>query len=348
MAWAEPRVLVIGAGAVGSWTGARLALSGARVTLVGRGPLVEAARSSGLRLSEPEGERQTRPLAAYAALGEALNAAEYDLAILTVKAYDTAFVLSEIAATGVAPPPVLSLQNGIGNEEALVAALGSDKVLAGAIETPLSVPQPGTVIAHRSRYRAGLAGIGPAAPVAEATAALARAGLSVDRFEDYRRLKWSKLLLNLPANAACAILDWTPAQLMAHPATAELEARGWQEAFRTMRAQGIAPVSLAGYPLSALAPLVPRLPASLLARGLRRTVAGGRGSKSPSLREALAAGKRSEVAWLNGAVAAAGVTARVPTPVNHALTDVLSAISQGRDDWSYWRDQPQRLTTLIA
>jgi 2-dehydropantoate 2-reductase len=348
MAWSDPRVLIIGAGAVGSFVGARLALSGAAVTLVGRGPLAEAARSSGLSLAEPEGERRTPPLAAYDSLAGALRASAYDLAILTVKAYDTAVVLAEIAAAAVSPPPILSFQNGIGNEEALARSLGPDRVIAGAIETPLTVPQPGAVIAHRSRYRAGLAPVGSTAPAAEAAAALARAGLRIDLYDDYRRLKWSKLLLNLPANAACAILDWTPAQIMADPNTAALEARAWQEAFRVMRGQGIAPVSLAGYPLSLLAPIIPRLSPSLLARGLRRTVAGGRGSKSPSLRVAMAGGKRSEVGWLNGAVAAAGLATGISTPVNAAFTDILSALAQGRDQWSEWRDQPRRLTTTVA
>jgi 2-dehydropantoate 2-reductase len=347
MAWSEPRVLIIGAGAVGSWVGARLALSGAAVTLVGRGPLVEAARASGLTLIEPEGERRTAPLSAYTSLADALDAAAYDLGILTAKAYDTAEVVAGLAAAS-NPPPVLSLQNGIGNEELLAGALGPDKVIAGAIETPVSIPSPGAVMAHRPRYRAGLAPVGPGAPAQGAAAALSRARLQVDLYDDFRRLKWSKLLLNLPANAACAILDWTPAQLMAHPAMARLEARAWQEAFRVMAAQGLSPVSLAGYPLAALAPLVTRLPAGVLARGLRQTVAGGRGSKSPSLRASLAAGKRSEVAWLNGAVAAAGVRLQLPTPVNHAYTDILSALAQGRDDWSGWRNQPQRLTKLIG
>ena len=60
---------------------------------------------------------------------------------------------------------------------------------------------------------------------------------------------------------------------------------------------------MAGYPLPLLAPFVRRLPAAWLARGLKGFVSGGRGSKMPSLHVALTAGKRSEVGWLNGAVA---------------------------------------------
>lgn len=338
------RTLIIGAGAVGSFIGARLALAGIHVTLVGRPSLVEVARRTGIRLVEPDGERQTPPVPAFTTLAEAFAASQIDLAILTVKAFDTATAIDELRAAVPEPPPLLSLQNGVGNEEALAQAFGPHRVIAGAIDTPLSLGAQGVVRAHRARYRAGLAPVGPGAPVAETAALLGAAGLSVDRFSDYRRLKWSKLLLNLPANAACAILDWTPAQIMSDRGTALLEARAWQEAFRVMNALRIHPVRLAAYPLPLLAPLVPVLPASWLARGLAATVSGGRGSKMPSLHVALSSGKRSEVLWLNGAVAQAGAQAGIPTPVNDTLTAVLIALTATPDDWNGWRNQPEKLT----
>lgn len=344
MGWSDPAILIIGAGAVGSFIGARLALAENRVTLVGRLSLVEIARTSGIRLIEPEGERRTPPLAAHTTIAEAFAASTYDLAILTVKAYDTAAVIEELAGAAPAPPALLSLQNGVGNEESLAAAFGAGRIIAGAIDTPLSLGAGGTVIAHRARYRAGLAPVAAGAPVTEAGHLLTAAGLRVDLFDDHRRLKWSKLLLNLPANATCAILDWTPAEVMAHRPTAEMEARAWQEAFRVMAGLGIRPVRLAAYPLPLLAPLVPALPAAWLARGLAATVAGGRGGKMPSLHVALSSGKRSEVPWLNGAVAAAGHRLGIPTPVNAALTTVLAALTQTPDLWTSWRGQPQRLT----
>ncbi len=337
-------ILIIGAGAVGSFIGARLALAGSRVTLVGRPSLVEVAQRTGIRLVEPDGERQTPPLPAFTTLAGALTAAQVDLAILTVKAFDTAAVIDELRAAIPEPPPLLSLQNGVGNEESLAQAFGPHRIIAGAIDTPLSLGAQGVVRVHRARYRAGLAPVGSGAPVAETAALLEAAGLSVDRFDDHRRLKWSKLLLNLPANATCAILDWTPAQVMSNRKTARLEARAWQEAFRVMNALRIRPVRLAAYPLPLLAPLVPVLPASWLARGLAATVSGGRGSKRPSLHVALSSGKRSEVPWLNGAVAQAGTRAGIPTPVNDVLTAVLTAVTRTPDEWNAWRNQPERLT----
>ena len=185
------------------------------------------------------------------------------------------------------------------------------------------------------------------APAAQAADLLQDAGFTVDLFTDYRSLKWSKLLMNLLANAQSAILDWTPAQVMADPVASQLEALAWQEAFAVMAALRIRPVAMAGYPLPLLAPLVKRLPAGCLAGGLRRFVSGGRGSKMPSMHVALAGGKRSEVGWLNGAVARYGRQAGVPTPVNRALTGILMALTSGEDRREEWRARPDAIAALV-
>lgn len=343
------RVLIIGAGAVGSFVGARLALAGHEVTLIGRPGLVEAVRGSGLTLIEPDGHRRTAKVSATNSIAAAFStstlssALPYDLALITVKAYDTAGVIAELSTATAAPPPLLTLQNGVGNEEALAEAFGGRRVVAGAIDTPLSVPAAGQVQAHRPRFRAGVAAVHPAGPVGQAASLLRDAGFRTDIFADYRRLKWTKLLLNLPANAQCAILDWTPAQVMADPLAARLEALAWQEALTVMAALRIRPVTLAGYPIGPLAPLARRMPPDWLAAGLRRLVSGGRGSKMPSLHIALASGKPSEVAWLNGAVAEYGARLGVPTPVNRALTETLTALTEGSEPRAAWRGRPERL-----
>jgi len=353
------RVLIIGAGAVGSFVGARLALAGHDVTLVGRPALAEAVRGGGLTLIEPSGSRRTTAVRASDRIAAAFlhspsasaptstSASSYDLALITVKAYDTAGVIAELQSVDSGHvPPLLTLQNGVGNEEALVEAFGAGRIISGAIDTPVSVPAPGQVQVHRERFKAGVAPVGEAAPVAAAAGLLRDAGFTLDAFADYRRLKWSKLLMNLLANAQCAILDWTPAQVMADPIASRLEALAWQEAFAVMAALGIRPVAMAGYPLPLLAPFIRRLPAAWLARGLENFVSGGRGSKMPSLHVALTAGKRSEVGWLNGAVAHYGQAAGVPTPVNRALTDALTVLSNGEARREDWRALPKAIAVL--
>ncbi len=333
------------------------------VTLAGRPGLAETVRAAGLTLIEPDGGRRTADVRAVDRIADAFKitpdkpgfsegpglsgvSAAYDLALITVKAYDTAQVIAELRAAAATPPPLLTLQNGVGNEEPLAEAFGASRIVAGAIDTPVSVPAPGQVAVHRARFRAGLAPVGRAAPVIQAAALLRDAGLRTDVFADYRRLKWTKLLLNLPANAQCAILDWTPAQVMADPIAARLEARAWQEALAVLAALRVRPVTLAGYPVGLAAPLARRIAPDLLAAGLRRLVSGGRGSKMPSFHIALAGGKRSEVGWLNGAVADHGARLGVPTPVNRALTAILTALTEGREARAAWRGQSERLAAL--
>jgi len=336
------RVLVIGAGAVGSLLGARLALAGHAVTLAGRPALVEAVAGRGLTLIEPDGSRRVARVAALDGIAAALAEGSYDIALVTVKAYDTAAAIAELTAA-TRTPPLLTLQNGVGNEEALAAAVGADRVLAGALNTPVSAPAPGQVQVHRPTYKIGLAAMGAVAPVEAVAAALAGAGFTVGCFADYRGLKWTKLLMNILANASSAILDWTPAQVMADPVASRLEAGAWQEALAVMAASAIRPVALAGYPFPLLAPLARRLPIPWLARGLRGFVSGGRGSKMPSLHAALSAGGRSEVGWLNGAVARYGRQAGVATPINARLTEILTALTEGRAAWDDTRGRPERL-----
>lgn len=349
------RVLIIGAGAVGSFVGVRLALAGHEVTLAGRPGLAAAVAAKGLTLIEPAGSERTAPVRAADGIAAALiepsststSTSIYDLALVTVKAYDTTGVIAELRAAGVGRlPPLLTLQNGVGNEEALAEAFGAARVVAGAIDTPVSAPAPGRVQIHRERFKAGVAPVGQDAPAAAAATLLRDAGFTVEIFTDYRRLKWSKLLMNLLANAQCACLDWTPAQVMADPIAARLEALAWQEAYAVMAALGIRPVGMAGYPLPVLAPVVRRLPASWLARGLKGFVAGGRGSKMPSLHVALAGGQRSEVGWLNGAVARYGRAAGVPAPVNRVLADLLTTLSSGAARREEWRANPAAIATL--
>jgi 2-dehydropantoate 2-reductase len=344
------KILVAGAGAVGCFLGARLALAGHALTLVGRESVVRAVNAGGLTLEEPDGVRQATGVIAATSIGAALaDGAPYDLALITVKAYDTDAVATEVAQHP-GMPPLLTLQNGVGNEEALAERVGEVRVLSGAIDTPVSVPAPGRVRVHRARYKIGLAPVGKQAPALALTrlqALFSEAGFAVDLFPDHRGLKWTKLLMNMLANASCAILDWTPAQVMANPVTAHLEALAWQEAMDVIAALGVRPVRLAGYPFPLLLPIARRAPAAWLAYALRGFVSGGRGSKMPSLQIALSAGKPSEVGWLNGAVARQAGLLHLSAPVNCALTDLLTALARGDASRADFRGQPAAVAALV-
>jgi 2-dehydropantoate 2-reductase len=181
--------------------------------------------------------------------------------------------------------------------------------------------------------------------------ALNRAGLPTVIYDDYKAMKWSKLLLNIVNNASCAILNQTPAQIIARPDLFDLEIKALQEGVAVMRAQGIQAVKLPGYPVNWLAWLVSArwLPLAVKRAILRPFMLSGRGTKMPSLYLDLAAGRpTSEIGVLNGAIVEVGKELGIATPVNQALTEVLSGLVSGRLARAEYQNQPERLIEVVA
>lgn len=350
---------IYGAGAVGSLTGGILAAGGHRVTLVGRPALLEPVRARGLTVRVAGRSLHSRPGVA-SSLEEAAASGTPDLILLTMKSFGTAAAAAEIAARwpGSEPglPVVLTLQNGIGNEEALAESLGPERVWSGALTIAVSVARPGEVTGEGSRGGFAFAPLAPDAAGGNASHpawgalldALRASGVAAQVVpEGYRGLKWSKLLLNLLGNAACAALDLSPAQALADPRVFRLEREAWLEALRVMRLDGIRPVDLPGYPVRLLARVM-SLPAPLAHRILLPRIAGGRGGKLPSFLLDLRAGRRTEVSFLNGAVAARARALGLSAPVNAALTELLDGIAAGTVDWAAFRGRPERLASRIG
>ena len=227
-------------------------------------------------------------------------------------------------------PVFLSLQNGVGNEAAIVQIVGKDRVIAGTITTPVSSPAPATIRVDRPQYGLGLGDPAYAALSSygdELADALGRAGFTVTRYADAEGMKWTKLLMNMVGNATCAILGAPPEEVFAQNAIVDLEIEAWREALRVMAQADITPQNVDSYPFRILAPAIRYAPKPLLRAGLRKQIGGARGGKMPSLYLDLASGKgKSEVPWLNGAVVDLGRAVRVATPVNTCLTETLLAL----------------------
>jgi 2-dehydropantoate 2-reductase len=342
------QIMVIGAGAIGSLVAAQLAQAGHDVTLVGRGRAVDIIRRQGVRVGSPEHAPGLYKVPVAGSIAEALAAVPRAwLAVLAVKSYHTASTLAELLAATTDPPPLLTLQNGVGNEELLASGLGVGHVTAGAITTPVTVVEPGYVVAERSSRHVGVANVAQPAIVdraAEIASVLAGAGFQVRHYQDWRNLKWTKLVMNLLCNASCALLGWSPAEVWSHDELAMLEIAAWREAMVTMQAQGLRLVDLGGYPLGRSQPLLMALPAAFLRRVLGRFVAGGRGGKMPSLYLDLERGRgQTEVDWLNGAVVQAAKAVGLSVPANLVLWQSLASVAQGIQPWSHFRNRPEVL-----
>lgn len=344
------RVLIVGGGAIGSMLSVKLASTGQEITIAEPSPVATVLASQGLRLEEGDGGVKTVQVEIVRSISAAVaNGRAFDLALVAVKAYHTKFVAQELQDVALPAMPVFTVQNGVGNEEMLADYLPTTPILSGALTTPVEVLGPGHVKVARPSYRFGVAP-GPHSESVEAIAAiLTAAGFTTQVFDDYRALKWSKMLMNMLANAQSAILGYTPAEIFARSDLGNLEVLAWREAMSVMQAQGISSVALGGYPLPTVTPLVRRLPLNIIRPILARFIVGGRGSKMPSFYYDLHPERRSntEVGWLNGAVAEQGAELGIPTPVNTTFNQVLQDLISGEAELSDWTGQPDKLLAAV-
>ncbi len=339
------RVLVFGAGAIGTYIGGSLALHGANVTFIEHPQVAAGIQSRGMRLNLPDGEHSILHPDLCGSLNEALRRGLYQVAIFALKSSDTHAVLNSIAPFAKEMPPVLCLQNGIENETALADVIGAGKVIPGTVTSAIGRREAGDIILEKLRG-VGLWSGHPLAP--RLAQALNEAGLNAHLYPDAIEMKWSKMLTNLLANASSAILGMTPAEIFADPGLYRMEIRQLRETLAVMDAQGIQTVNLPHTPVRWLAMAVRWLPLSLSRPFLKRAVGSGRGGKMPSFYIDLHSGRgSSEVEYLNGAVVRFGEKWSIPTPVNRVLTETLMALTRGELLVDAFDHQPEKLLTLI-
>ncbi len=310
------KVYIVGRGAVGTFLGDRLQSIGVEVAYAPR------------------------------ALDE-VTPFDADVAIVATKAYDTDGAIATLRKAIVTPEKCVFVtpQNGVGNEEKLAEAFGAPSVVAAALTVPVDRDRNGRVNAANA---GGLA----FAPVGDRaynwlTATFASSGLNVKVVEDWRALKWSKLALNVVANASCAILNVLPNRLVLFEKIFTLEIRMIREVRAVMKALDIVPIDLPRYPVNALFG-VTTLPSPVARTMLAGRIVRGRGTKPPSLLIDLRAGKpHTEVDVLNGAVAAAGRANGVATPVNAVYARVLDDIAHMPQLWPKYRERPEALLAEV-
>ncbi len=291
-------IVVFGAGAVGSLIGGLLAREHA-VTLVGRDPHMKAVAADGLHVTGAITDR-TYPEATTD--GQDRQA---QLAIVTVKAYDTD-TAAQTLATG-KYDAVLSLQNGLGNEETLAAALPADTtVLAGTTTYGASVTGPGVVQAS------GLGTVtlghptGAQSPIAETAGhAFRTAGITTTVTPEMPRVLWKKLAINVGVNPVTAVLDCQNGALESGPER-QTATRATRETARVARAHGI------------------ELSEETAITALRETITTTADNVS-SMCQDLRAGERTEIDAIAGTVIDNAETAAVPVPTVRTLAELVRA-----------------------
>jgi 2-dehydropantoate 2-reductase len=307
------RIAIVGPGALGCLYGGLLALAGHDVRLLGRRQeQVDVLNRDGL-VVERDGEvRRARVTASTdpAALGPV------DLAIVLVKATDTVEAARSLPALLGPDAPALSLQNGLGNIEALTEALGAERVLGG-----VSAQGATTLGVGHIRH----AGFGPTS-LAEAIGADAaggpseraeriadlihRADLPARAYADARPLIWGKLIANAAINPLGALLRCQNGDTYDRPSARRLFSELAQEA---------------GAVALALKVELPFSDPVEHARGVAQATRANRNSMLQDVEH----GRRTEIDAINGAVARLGFQHGVQTPANRRIALLIHALEEG-------------------
>ena len=295
----------MGAGAVGSYYGALLARDGHDVTLVARGPHLEALRESGrIVVREFDGAPWEAPVGASATPAGSAP----DLVIVTTKSHHTLPAAHAIAPVVGPRTSVLSLQNGVENVARIATAVPAEQVMGGIAFVGLSVTAPGTVD-HEAEGRVDIGDPAGLTPRARAVYALVAPSWDVTLSADIVRDQWFKLLWNAGFNAICAVTGATAGEALATPDSAALVREAMWEVVAVAARHG---VTLTAEDVDEMAGDKPQLR-----------------DYHPSTARDLAAGKELERDALCGFLAREGEALGVPTPVNRIL-DGLLALQEAR------------------
>lgn len=303
------KIAMLGAGGVGGYFGARLALAGHDVRFVARGAHAEAMRSAGLRVKSEWGDAHLLPVAVFT---DARDVGTVDLVVVAVKLWDT-----DAAAPAILPmlgpaTAVVSLQNGIDKDEAIAGVVGRERVLGGVTYVLATLAEPGLVVQTGKQQSVVLGELdgGSSARVDAVVAAFADGGIDAAASTDVRRATWEKFAFLAANSAVTAVTRATIGAVRSHPATRSLLRDAMQEVVDLARREGVA---LADDFVAERLRFVDTLPAN------------GRASMAQDLLR----GGRLELDWLSGAVVRRAERLGVSTPVHRALYAALVLYAGG-------------------
>ncbi len=295
------KIAVMGVGGVGGYFGSRVASAGAEVSLISRGANLEALRRDGLTIVSGGRSESFR----LAATDDPAEIGLVDLVLFCVKSYDTETAAAQLAPLIGEETAVLSLQNGIDNEERIAAVVGAEHVLGGAAYILAALESPGVVRSGSARIVVGELRPGPPSERVNALVELARAGgVTAEAVVDVRVAKWEKYVLLVAFSSVSAGTQLPLGDIKGAPAATAMLRAIMSEAWTVGRALGV--------PLGD----------DLVDRQLERVLSQA-DSEGTSLRHDLLNGRRMEVEALQGTLARLGRETGIPTPWTDAAYAVL-------------------------
>ncbi|HMR69384.1 MAG TPA: 2-dehydropantoate 2-reductase [Rubrivivax sp.] len=319
------RVSVVGAGAIGGFLGARLALAGHEVVFIARNRNLEAIRASGFKLIEEDGsERVARAVRAEPHMADA---GPQDAVLLTVKAHQVHELLPDLRALFGPQTMLVTMINGVpwwyfqrlgGPWEGrrldsvdpggvLADAIEPERIVGGVVYPAAELVAPGVVrVVEGNRFTLGEPDGSRSERIEALSQAFMAAGFKAPVSRNIRSEIWLKLWGNLSFNPISALTQATLQEICRFPPTRELAARMMTEARAVAEALGVR-----------------------IRITLEQRIAGAEavGAHKTSMLQDVQAGRAPELAALVGAVIELGQVVGVPTPTIeavHAATALLA------------------------
>jgi 2-dehydropantoate 2-reductase len=340
----DKRIAVVGAGAIGGYTGGHLAHNGFDVILIDPWPEhVETIRRDGLAI---EGMTQeefvcARPRILHLTELQSLAKEQpIDIAMVAVKSYDTEWATRMIAQYLAPDGYVVSLQNCI-NEERIAGIVGWDKTI-GCIPALLGAElyAPGRVRRTAARgastyevYRVGEVH-GRITPRLEELAAIIATVDTVKATTNLWGERWSKLCVNGMANGVAAATGMSGNEMNRDEKIRRLSIRLAGEGVRVGQALGYQLEHIRNHEPEALARAAAGDPAALdevesqIMAGLRSNTRSD--LARPSMGQDMAKGRRTEIDFINGVIAARGAEIGVPAPTHIKLIAAVKEVEHGK------------------
>jgi 2-dehydropantoate 2-reductase len=302
------RIVVIGAGGVGGYFGARLAQAGHDVAFVARGAHLEAIRERGLAIESAHGNAVVRATAT----ADVASLGPVDAAMLCVKLWDVepaARMLKPVVANG---GVVIPFQNGVDAPQMLSDVLGAAHVLGGIAYIAATIREPGVVVhtGTMARLRVGAFQGGPVDRAAAFVAACKAAGIDAEHSPDIRRALWEKFVFLASMSGLTSVARQPVGVIRSDPDLRAAMQSAMQEVFDLGRARGVA------------------LPEGFVAAQLA-FMDGLPHEMRSSMQNDLAAGNRLEAPWLSGAVARMARETGIAAPVHATLYAALKPYVDG-------------------
>ena len=325
------KIAIVGVGGIGGVTGAYLSRAGEDVTLVDQWPAnVDTINEKGLTLTALEEEFTVHPRALH--LSDLASVKEqFDVAIVSVKSYDTPWIVRFMEPYLAPGGYFVSAQNSI-NEETVASIAGWSRIVGCVVTLGAGMYEPGHAMQTSPRARLAFKLGEPSGMITPRVTEIAEILGAVGATKTTTNLwgeRWSKLAINCMSNAVAGMAGLKSAELREIPEVRRLSIRIAAELVQVGAASGVSIEPIGGIPAQMFVDALAEGGALEEVEGLM--IEGGKeiGVGRPSLAQDIMKSRRTEVEHLNGYVARKGAEVGIQTPVNEAVVSVTKRVESG-------------------